>query len=648
MEATMFRVFTVMFFLGTFLSFSGAVDALVTVHPLESPNKEFKIEIGVGPIDQTSGRVYFKEKKILELHNLGFQLDDDGFIPTPLISKEFIEKMRSDEEKKVYEKRSKGIVLPGAHREVRNSWKPPYGERDTIPENYCESVVEYKGLMKIIFRAYDEGVAFCYEFETKENEPIKLKRELTEFCFEDDYPCWAVYSAQGVYAQVPLSKVKKGCERPLLVEVPGGPAISIGEARLVDFARMKFQPSTEKPTWLTASLDGAVEIQGTGKPYRSPWRFVMAADYHGKLVEHNYMLKNLNDPCVIADTSWIKPGKVIREVTLTTEGGKACVDFALDRNLQYIEYDAGWYGYEEDDNADATTVTVDPKRNPKPNPLDLPAVIAYAKSKGIDVLLYVNRQALERQLDDLLPVYKKWGVSGIKYGFVSVGSQRATTWLHDAVKKTAEHGLVVDVHDEYRVTGWERTYPNLLTVEGIAGNETRPTTQINCTLAFTRTLCGAGDYTHCWYKTDVYKGTRAHQLATVVVFYSPLQFLFWYDRPSDYKAEPELDFWKTIPTVWNETRVLNGEVSKFATFARRTGNEWYVGTISANEKRTIKLPLDFLDKGKKYEATLYSDHSDDDADRLKVRIVRNTVDADTVLDLNLAPNGGAALRIVPQ
>jgi alpha-glucosidase len=514
-----------------------------------------------------------------------------------------------------------------------------------VPENYDESVVEYGGLMKIIFRAYDEGIAFCYEFETKENVPTTLKRELTEFAFDDDYPCWAVYSAQGIYEQVPLSKVKKGCERPLLVEVPDGPAISIGEARLVDFARMKFQPSTEKPTWLTASLDGNVVIQGTGKPYRSPWRFVMAAGHPGKLVEHNYMLLNLNEPSTIADPSWIKPGKVIRETTLTTAGGKACVDFAVERNLQYIEFDAGWYGHEHDDASDATFVSVDPKRNPNPNPLDLPAVMEYAQSKKIGVILYVNHRALEKQLDDLLPLYKKWGVSGIKYGFVNVGSQHWTTWLHDAVAKTAKHELVIDIHDEYRCTGWERTYPNLLTVEGIGGNETKPTTQHNCTLALTRTLCGAGDYTHCWYKLDTYKGTRAHQLATVVVFYSPLQFLYWYDRPQDYKAEPELDFWKTIPTVWNETRVLNGEVGKFVTFARRTGAEWYIGTISSGDKRTLRLPLDFLEKGKKYEATHYSDVPED---RLKVRIERKLVDADTVLDLDIAPDGGAALRVVPQ
>ena len=626
----MFRTVGIAFLFVSFSFFSGVAEARIDVRILESPNKEFSLRINIGPMDQISGYVSFKGKRIVELRNFGFLLESGEIIPSPQGS----------------------IVVPPSlePREVRGSWNPPYGERDTIPDNYNELIVEYKGLMKIIFRAYDEGVAFHYEFETKENEPIKIKQELTTFTFAGDYLCWAVYTAQGIYEHVPLSKVKKGCERPLVVEVTDGPVVAIGEARLVDFARMKFDPNPDQPTSLVASLYGEVVIQGTGKPYRSPWRFVMAADQPGTLVEHNYLLLNLNDPSEIADTSWIKPGKVFRDVTLTTVGGKASVDFAVDRGIQYIIFDAGWYGPEHRYESDATYVSLDPARNPVPDSFDLHAVIEYANSKGVGVILYVNRRALEQQLDDILPLYKEWGVAGIKYGFVQVGSQQWTTWLHDAIAKTAKYELVVDVHDEYRGTGWERTYPNLLTVEGVRGNEERMPAWHACVTALTRMIAGAADHTHCWY-TDInqtrptYHGTRTHQLATVVVLYSPLQFLFWYDRPRDFKGEPELDFWKTIPTVWDDTRVLHGEIGKLATFARRTGDEWYVGTISAGERRTLKLPLDFLEKGKEYTATIYSD---DESDRLKVHINQKQVNAGTVLDLNIAPDGGAALRIVPR
>jgi len=469
---------------------------------------------------------------------------------------------------------------------------------------------------------------------------------LTTFVFTGDHPCWVTYSAQGVYERALISEVRRGCERPLVIEMTDGPVIAIGEARLVDFARMKFDPNPENPTSLLAALCSEVVIQGTGKPYRSPWRFVMAADRPGTLVEHNFLLQNLNDPSEIADTSWIRPGKVFRDVTLTTVGGKASIDFAVDRGIQYIIFDAGWYGPETDDRADATYVSLDPARNPVPSSLDLHAVLEYAKSRDIGVILYVNRRALERQLDEMLPLYREWGVAGIKYGFVHVGSQHWTTWLHDAIAKTAQYQLVVDVHDEYRGTGWERTFPNLLTVEGIRGNEERPTTRQNIITALTRMIAGAGDATHCWY-TNFFQGTKTNQLATVVIFYSPLQFHFWYDRPSDFRNEPELDFWKTIPVVWNETRVLHGRIGEYVTFARRTGDEWYIGTLSSGEARTLTLPLDFLEEGRQYEATHYFDYSNDVEDRLKLRIARKLVNSETVLDLNIAPDGGAALRIVP-
>ena len=280
-------------------------------------------------------------------------------------------------------------------------------------------------------------------------------------------------------------------------------------------------------------------------------------------------------------------------------------------------------------------------------PLDLEEVIRYATEKGVGVLVYVNRQALERQLDDLLPLYQKWGVKGIKYGFVTVGPQKATHWLHDAIAKSAKYKMVVDVHDEYRVTGWERTYPNLLTVEGIRGNEEMPTPEMNCATALTRMLCGAGDHTHCW-STPRIKTTHAHQLATAVVFFSPLQFIYWYDKPAMYQGEPELEFWKAIPTVWDETRVLHDKVGQYVTFARRTDKEWFLGTLNAVEQRTLEIPLDFLEPGRKYTATIHTDAVPDGDKPFDVKTQKQTVDATSKLSVIMAKNGGAAIHIVPQ
>ena len=364
----------------------------------------------------------------------------------------------------------------------------------------------------------------------------------------------------------------------------------------------------------------------------------MAADNAGQLLQRNYLLLNLNEPCAIADTSWIKPGKVIREVTLSTEGGKACVDFCVKHGLQFIEYDAGWYGDQNDEKSDARTVS-------RPD-LDLQEVIRYGKEHGIGVIVYVNRRHLERQLDELLPLYKLWGLAGIKYGFVQHGSQKWTAWMHDAIRKTAEHGLMVDVHDEYRMTGWERTYPNFMTAEGIGGDETRPPHEQALANLFNRMIAGPADHTFCYYNGYVYEtSSHASQLAKSVCFFSPWQFLFWYDRPAAASDEPELEFFKHLPTTWDEIRVLHSKIGQYAVIARRKGTDWFVGCLNAGEPRSLEVPLGFLPAGAKYDARIYRDDPQVET-RTQVGIERREVDSTTTLEAALGPRGGMAIRLV--
>jgi alpha-glucosidase len=453
---------------------------------------------------------------------------------------------------------------------------------------------------------------------------------------------------------VPLSGIKPGCERPLTIQVDGDTFIALAEARLVDYARMKFAPLQGVPHALISSLSGPVQAD---LPLATPWRVVMVANSPGRLLENNDIILNLNDPCEIKDTSWIKPGKVIREVTLTTNGGKACVDFAAEHNLQYVEFDAGWYGHEYSEQSDATTVTVDPKRSP--GPLDLPEVIRYAKERGIGIILYVNRRALERQLDEVLPLFQSWGIKGVKYGFVNVGSQKWTGWLHEAVRKAAEHRLMVDVHDEYRPTGYSRTYPNLMTQEGIAGDETSPTNRQTLTILFTRMLAGAADNTICYYDARVDRNaTHAYQLAKAVCLYSPWQFVYWYDRPPSSPHEkggaggskhligdePELEFFDHVPTVWDDTRVIDARIGQYAVIARRIGRHWFVGCMNADKPRRLEISLDFLAKGKHYIAHICRDDQTVPT-RTHVRIDRQQVTAQTVLTVSVAANDGQAIRI---
>ena len=276
---------------------------------------------------------------------------------------------------------------------------------------------------------------------------------------------------------------------------------------------------------------------------------------------------------------------------------------------------------------------------------DMPKLCQYAKSKGIGVWVYVNQRALYQDLDRILPLYNKWGISGIKFGFVQIGSQEWTTWLHNAVRKCADHHIMVDIHDEYRPTGWSRTYPNLMTQEGIGGNEEMPDAEHNTILPFTRFICGPADYTPCYFNGRV-KNTKAHQLAMPVVYYSPVTFLYWYDLPNVYKGETELDFWKHCPTVWDESKALDGEIGKYIVQARRTGNDWFVGAMNGLQPRDITInTASFLQKGKRYRMEIYTDDPSLNT-RTKVASTVMNIKAGKTLRLHLQPSGGAALRFV--
>jgi len=612
-----------------FLALSSLLFAAATgsAEPIEIASPDNSLTVSVTPSDATGNLSYslrYQDMVVVSDSRLGLELKDMPPLGAGLAVEDVV------------------------RREHAQTWEPVYGQWARIPDNYHEMCVHLREgkapgrRLTLTVRAYDEGMAFRYEFPEQAGlDAFVIRREHSQFRFTANHRAWAVYSAQGEYEAVPLNALKPDCERPLVIEVRPDLFVAVGEAALVDYARMRLAPVRREDYTLESQLASPVKATA---PFTTPWRTVAVGNSPGQLIERSYLTLNLNAPCAIADTSWIKPGKVIREVTLTTEGGRACVDFAVARNLQYIEFDAGWYGHEYDDSSDATTVTVDPKRSK--GPLDLPAVIRYAESKNIGVLLYVNRRALERQLDEILPLLASWGVKGVKYGFVQVGSQEWTAWLHRAVRKAAEHRLMVDVHDEYRPTGYSRTYPNLMTQEGIHGDECMPTAENNAVLPFTRGLCGAGDHTICWY-TDRVKNTWAHQLAQSVVFYSPLQFLYWYDQPKQFGDEPAADFFRHVPAVWDDLRVVNGAIGEYVTLARRDGDAWYLGTLNAVKQRTLAIPLDFLEPGRTYQAEVYADAAPQGGDRTGVTIHKLRVDAATLLDANLAANGGHAIRITP-
>ncbi|MDF9829786.1 glycoside hydrolase family 97 protein [Parabacteroides sp. PF5-6] len=524
---------------------------------------------------------------------------------------------------------------------VNETWDPLYGERSVVKDHYNGMTVflsrkdDSAYRMNIEVRAYNEGIAFRYYFPM---HPVaiyhKVTAENTEFTFPEGTTAWWTQWAQAPYYEKPLKDWEDMSERPLTLKLSDDLYACITEARQIDFARTMFKLSEEKENTVQVSL---YSVSDMVTPFGTPWRVVMASDRLGGLLENNDIILNLNDANKIADTGWIKPGKIMRETTLTTKNAKACIDFCAKHNMQYILFDWKWYGPSMEFESDASQVVV--------SDLDMPEVVAYGKSKGIGVWVYVNQHALQHQADKIFPVYKKWGLAGVKFGFVQYQTQGWSTWVHELVKKAADNNLMVNIHDEYRPNGYSRTYPNLLTQEGIRGNEEFPDATHNTILPFTRMIAGAADYTVCYFDPRI-KNTHAHQLAFPVIYYSPLQTLYWYDTPARIEEVPELEFFDKVPVTFDDTKVIHDRIGEYVTIARRSGDDWFVGSIGNNEAQRIATSLSFLEEDRKYVAHIYTD-DEKVATPTKVKISRLLVSNRSILQFALKEKGGYTIHLTP-
>lgn len=614
-----------------------------TVQKLKSPNSSYEFTFYQKQINNSDKQMYYtlfyKGKPVVLESELGVLIENQTFESALAVPNDTC---------KVW---GENLNFTGIQRNaVDETWKPVYGENSTIRNNYNELTVSFrKGevpkekpgdgydknksyFMNVIVRAYDQGVAVRYHFPEPSNGLfLHITGEQTQFTMPEGTLAYYEPWAQGPFSLLPLKDWKGQSERPLTMKLTNGLMVAIAEAQMTDYARIKFTLNTTKPNTIQATIYSSVDVIPA---YSTPWRVIMAGEKSTDLSTNKDIILNLNPENKLKDVSWIKPGKVIRVAKMTQADAKKCIDFAAERSLQYVHLDAGWYGPEMKMSSNATTVSTTKDFN-------MPELTTYAASKGIGLWVYVNQRALIQQLDSILPLYKKWGIKGIKFGFVQVGNQRWTTWLHEAVKKCAEYGLMVDIHDEYRPTGFSRTYPNLMTQEGIRGNEEMPDADHNTILPFTRFLAGPADYTICYYRKDI-KNTHAHQLALSVVYYSPIQFLYWYDQPSAYQGEPEIEFFDKVKTVWDETKVLDGQVGKYITVARKTGKDWFIGSITNNQARKITVPTAFLEKGKKYIVKSFQD-DDTIQTRTKVAVKEQKIKGGDVLTFDLKASGGVAL-----
>ena len=480
-----------------------------------------------------------------------------------------------------------------------------------------------------------------------------------------------------------------GVQTSLQMKTADGLYINLHEAALVDYSCMHLNLDDKNfvfESWLTPDAKG--DKGYLQAPCKSPWRTVIVSDDARDILNSKLTL-NLNEPCAYEDVSWIKPVKYVGvwwemiagkstwaytddlpSVKLgetdyaktkpngrhgaTNENVKRYIDFAAENGLDQVLVEGwnegweDWFGHSKDYVFDFVT--------PYPD-FDVKMLNAYAKSKGVKLMMHHETSAsvrnYERHMDKAYQFMVDNGYNAVKSGYVGNmiprGEHHYGQWMNNhylyAVTKAAEYKICVNAHEAVRPTGLCRTYPNLMTQEGIRGNEEMPDATHNTTLPFTRYLAGAGDYTLCYFNNRV-KNTKAHQLAMAAVYYSPLQFMFWYDRPEFYQGEEELEFWKAIPSVWDDSRALDGEIGEYIVQARRSGNDWFVGAMTNTEARTITLTTDFLEPGKKYMLHLYED--DDKLNtRTKVRSTHKKIKAGDKLVLKLKASGGAALHFTP-
>lgn len=588
-----------------------------------------------------------------------------------------------------------------------STWEQPWGERQFVRNRYRELRVEVeqenrgKRRLAIVFRIYDDGVGFRYEFpDQAQLREVGILDELTEFTVAQPATAWWIPAAElpgleEVIRKSPLAEIGIA-NTPLTLRLDDGTHVAFHEAALVDYASMwlrKVDGQKLRAMLVPSSHGPAVVRKGA---FTTPWRTMQIADNAAGLYMSDLVL-NLNEPNKLGDVSWVKPAKFVGvwwEMHLqtgtwnagpkhaaNTANTKRYIDFAAKNGFRGVLVEGWNRGWESDwghGGADFSFTESYPD-------FDLPGLAAYAKSKGVHLIGHhetgANLPAYEKQMDAAYRLYAKHGVDSVKSGYVHdagtmqfagadgkvyyghYDSQDGVRHFLKAVTEAAKHRIAIDTHEPIKDTGLRRTYPNWMTREGARGVEYNawgnPPNSVDheAKLVFTRMLSGPMDYTPgvlslVGAEGKVFNSTQAKQLANFVVIYSPLAMAA--DLPENYEKYPAaFKFIKDVPTDWADTRVINGAVGEYATIARRDRHsaDWYVGAVTDGQARTLALPLSFLDAGKTYVAEIYRDG--DQADyrserRFDLVVEKRNVTAKDVLQLKLAPGGGQAIRFAPQ
>ncbi|MBS1602583.1 MAG: glycoside hydrolase family 97 catalytic domain-containing protein [Bacteroidetes bacterium] len=554
---------------------------------LVSPGKGYRVEIGEDGEGGVGYRMWARDSVVVGWSPLGLDGDVVGGVSA-----------------------TKPVL-----RSSRFLW--PLGEDSVIDNTYNEFVVSLKGVKtRLEVRLYDGALAFRYLASGN------IRRELTGFNLPGPYTIYQ-YNQESVFTPTAVDTMRKTCDLPATL-TDGRYYISIGEADNEGYTKAELAAGGGGLR-VVYPRDTLVRVSGA-----TPWRTIGVARSAVGLHDFSQLYLKLVPGGIVRGPV---PGKLIRSA-LTTQAGMDCIDFAAAHHFSYILYDAGWYGSEWRGASDPRTPIA---------AIDMPAVIRYGKEKGIGVLLYVNYIGLRAHLDSLLPLYKSWGVSGMKFGFVDGLTQDGLSWLTEAIQKVNDYGFVLDIHDNYKPTGLSRKWPALLTQEGIRGDENSPDAWHTTVLPFTRLLAGPADFTFCYPNpkntfSKNLKVSKAQQMALTVVYFSPLQSIFWYGKPNDYTDESDIAFFSLVPTVWSESRYLSGEIGQYISVARRAGSVWFVGNAAGPSGWEGSIKLDFLQPGRVYSATVFEDDGKGGISKRTVKLRKGDR-----FDLHIAAAGGQAM-----
>ncbi len=601
-------------------------------------------------------------------------------------------------------------VVEARARSFDQIWEQPWGEQRLIRNHYNELAVTFaetsglKRLMRVVFRVYDDGIGFRYEFPEQPNLVNALiTEELTEFRFVEDAEAFWIPARHSnryeyLYNTTPLNEMFMA-HTPVTMRTGDGLHISVHEAALVDYASMVLRRSGANTFQadLTPWSDG-IRVKARA-PFVTPWRTLQIADSAGGLIT-SYLILNLNEPNALGDVSWVEPGKYVGvwwemhlgtgtwgsgpKHSATTANVKRYIDFAAEHGFSGVLVEGWNLGWDGDWYRDGGSAFDFVKAYPD---FDLPELARYGAERKVRLIGHHetagNISRYENQLDAALDLMETHGVRAVKTGYVADAGQiqridekgitrhefhdgqfMARHHLH-VVKEAAKRKVSINAHEPIKDTGLRRTYPNWVAREGARGQEYNAWGNPGCPpehtviLPFTRMLAGPMDYTPGVFdlfntrrenRDTRVETTLAKELALYVVIYSPIQMAC--DLPEHYEARPEpFRFIKDVVTDWEETRVLNARIGDYVTIARkaRRGDDWFLGSLTDENGRLFDIDLDFLDSGRNYKAQIYRDGPKADwrSDPYDMEIIEGLVNSRSKFALRLAPGGGQAVRFTP-